>query len=604
MAGNSSSSSSEWAYPPSPLLTTLWREISWGNKQELLQYMKNVQPQNKEVKVIRVLLCGPVGAGKSSFINSVNNVLQGRMTQEALASSTTSDQSFTKIYQTYKIKKESRGNFYPFVFNDIMGLEEKTGVRTDDIKLALKGHVKDGYKFNPISSLSDGDPSYNSSPSVSDRVHVLVHIYDANAPQMKSSVLQKMKEVREAASELGIPQLAILTHIDAACEEMEKNLTNVYKSKYLQKQMTDFSSSLGIPMNCIFLMKNYTHEIQLNPDVDTLILSALKLMINFGDDYAYKLLGSLFPVMGNQHPEPLLTTPWREIKWGNNEEPLQYTRNFQPQNKRAKAIRVLLYGPVSMGKSSFINSVNSVLQGRMTNKALASATTSDQSFTKSYQTYKIKKEGRGDSYPFVFNDIMGLEDEDGRGVRTEDIILALKGHVKDGHKFSPSSSLSPGDSGYKPSPSISDRVHVLVCVYSADAPQMKSSVLKKMKEIREAASDLGIPQLAILTHIDAACEETETNLRNVYRSKHLKKKMRDFSSSLGIPMNCILLMKNYSSETHLDPDVDALILNALKLMIDFGDDYTDTLLEKLYHYQYIIICFLIGFLSYVYYFHA
>uniref|UniRef100_A0A3B5QD58 AIG1-type G domain-containing protein n=1 Tax=Xiphophorus maculatus TaxID=8083 RepID=A0A3B5QD58_XIPMA len=221
-----------------------------------------------------------------------------------------------------------------------------------------------------------------------------------------------------------------------------------------------------------------------------------------------------------------------------------------------------------------------------------------------YQTYKIKKEGRGDSYPFVFNDIMGLEDEDGRGVRTEDIILALKGHVKDGHKFSPSSSLSPGDSGYKPSPSISDRVHVLVCVYSADAPQMKSSVLKKMKEIREAASDLGIPQLAILTHIDAACEETETNLRNVYRSKHLKKKMRDFSSSLGIPMNCILLMKNYSSETHLDPDVDALILNALKLMIDFGDDYTDTLLEKLYHYQYIIICFLIGFLSYVYYFHA
>uniref|UniRef100_A0A3B5Q3F0 Uncharacterized LOC102225563 n=1 Tax=Xiphophorus maculatus TaxID=8083 RepID=A0A3B5Q3F0_XIPMA len=307
MAGNSSSSSSEWAYPPSPLLTTLWREISWGNKQELLQYMKNVQPQNKEVKVIRVLLCGPVGAGKSSFINSVNNVLQGRMTQEALASSTTSDQSFTKIYQTYKIKKESRGNFYPFVFNDIMGLEEKTGVRTDDIKLALKGHVKDGYKFNPISSLSDGDPSYNSSPSVSDRVHVLVHIYDANAPQMKSSVLQKMKEVREAASELGIPQLAILTHIDAACEEMEKNLTNVYKSKYLQKQMTDFSSSLGIPMNCIFLMKNYTHEIQLNPDVDTLILSALKLMINFGDDYAYKLLGSLFPVMGNQHPEPQTT---------------------------------------------------------------------------------------------------------------------------------------------------------------------------------------------------------------------------------------------------------------------------------------------------------
>ncbi|XP_007578846.1 interferon-induced protein 44-like isoform X1 [Poecilia formosa] len=279
------------APPPPPLLTTPWRETTWEceNKQELLQYMNNFQPQNEEVEAIRVLLCGPVGAGKSSFINSVNNVLQGRMTNEALASSTTSDQSFTKIYQTYKIKKEGKGNFYPFVFNDVMGLEDRTGVRPDDIKIALKGHVKDGYKFNPASSLSEDDPGYNSSPSISDRVHVLVCIYDANAPEMNQSVLQKMKEIREAASELGIPQLAILTHIDSACGETQKNLRNVYRSKHLKKKMGDFSSRLGIPMNCILLMKNYSDEIQLKPDVDTLILSALKLMVDFGDDYADKL---------------------------------------------------------------------------------------------------------------------------------------------------------------------------------------------------------------------------------------------------------------------------------------------------------------------------
>ncbi|XP_043987732.1 interferon-induced protein 44-like [Gambusia affinis] len=277
--------------PPSPLLRTPWRDTTWGgeNKQELLQYMKNFQPQNEEVEAIRVLLHGPVGAGKSSFINSVKNVLQGRMTNEAEASATTSDQSHTKIYKTYKIKKEGRGNFYPFVFNDVMGLEEKTGVRADDIKLALKGHVKDGYKFNPISSLSDNDLGYNFSPSISDRVHVLVCIYDANAVQMKPSVLQKMREIREAASELGIPQLAILTHIDSACGETDINLRNVYKSKHLKKKVGDFSSSLGIPLNCILLMKNYSHETQLNSDVDTLILNALKLMVDFGDDYADKL---------------------------------------------------------------------------------------------------------------------------------------------------------------------------------------------------------------------------------------------------------------------------------------------------------------------------
>ncbi|XP_008401137.1 interferon-induced protein 44-like, partial [Poecilia reticulata] len=254
------------------------------NKDELLQYVKNFQPQNEEVKAIRVLLHGPVGAGKSSFINSVNNVLQGRMTNRALTSTITSDQSFTKEYKTYKIKKEGR-EVYPFVFNDVMGLEEKTGVKEEDIKLALKGHVKDNYKFNPVASLSEGDHGYNSSPSISDRVHVLVCIYDANAAQMKLPVLQKMREIREAASELGIPQMAILTHIDSACGVTEKNLRNVYRSKHLKKKMTDFSASLGIPMNCILPMKNYSHETQLNPDVDTLILSALRLMIDFGDDY-------------------------------------------------------------------------------------------------------------------------------------------------------------------------------------------------------------------------------------------------------------------------------------------------------------------------------
>ncbi|KAM6934213.1 interferon-induced protein 44-like [Xenentodon cancila] len=98
-----------------------------------------------------------------------------------------------------------------------------------------------------------------------------------------------------------------------------------------------------------------------------------------------------------------------------------------------------------------------------------------------------------------------------------------------------------------------------------------------MRDIREAASDLGIPQLAVLTHIDKACGETEKSLRNVYNSKHLKKKMSDFSSRLGIPMNCILPVKNYSDEINLDEDVNTLILSALKLMIDFGDDFINKL---------------------------
>uniref|UniRef100_A0A3Q3AX38 G domain-containing protein n=2 Tax=Kryptolebias marmoratus TaxID=37003 RepID=A0A3Q3AX38_KRYMA len=238
---------------------------------------------------LRVLLYGPVGAGKSSFIDSVSNVIRGRMTIPALASSTTSDKSFTKKYETHKFSK-GRGSsktFYPLVFNDIMGLEDGTncGVHADDIKLALKGHIVEGHKFNPVSPVSEGDPGYNSDPSGDDKVHVLVCVISANSAQIKPSVLQKMSSIREIASELGIPQMAILTNIDGACAETETDLRKVYRSKHLRKKMKDFSAAVGIPMNCVFPVKNYSEEIDLKNDVDILILSALRKMIDFGDDF-------------------------------------------------------------------------------------------------------------------------------------------------------------------------------------------------------------------------------------------------------------------------------------------------------------------------------
>ncbi|KAL3967035.1 growth arrest and DNA-damage-inducible protein [Sarotherodon galilaeus] len=171
---------------------------------------------------------------------------------------------------------------------------------------------------------------------------------------------------------------------------------------------------------------------------------------------------------------------------------------------------------------------------------------------------------------------MGLEEGSGRGVRVEDIKLAMMGHVKEGYKFNPASPLSTSDSGYNPSPSPEDRIHVLVCVYSGNATEINSSVLQKMKAIREAASDLGIPQLAVLTKFDEACPETEKDLKNVYKSKLVKRKMGDLSSKLGIPLNFVLPVKNYSEETQLNDDIDTLILSALRMMIDLGEDFIDS----------------------------
>ncbi|XP_034084805.1 interferon-induced protein 44-like [Gymnodraco acuticeps] len=154
----------------------------------------------------------------------------------------------------------------------------------------MKGHVKNGYKLNPFSTLSEDKQDYNSDPSLNDRVHVLVCIISANTAQfLTGDFVKKLREVRLAARDMGMPEIAILTKIDEACPEVDKEIQNVYKRKYLKKKIEELSAVLGFPPSCIFPVKNYHSEIDTKDGTNSLILSALRRIITSAGDFVNHL---------------------------------------------------------------------------------------------------------------------------------------------------------------------------------------------------------------------------------------------------------------------------------------------------------------------------
>ncbi|XP_053105667.1 interferon-induced protein 44-like isoform X1 [Hemicordylus capensis] len=274
-----------------PFMESPWRKIGWtaGERNKLMEEITTYKPSLKSVPQVRILFLGPVGAGKSSFFNSVNSTFRGYVISQATAGSDA--KSVTTQYRTYGVKYGSNGKLLPFLFCDTMGLEEKqgAGLEMNDVSSILKGHVPDRYQFNPSAAMQPNVPGYIKNPSLKDQIHCVVIVLDGSKVEILPEELEKkLREIRrqsKQANEFDVPQLVILTKVDEICPSLLEDISYVYKSKVVEKQMQLTAERLGIPLSQIVPVKNYYSELDLRDDVDILILMAVRQMLRLSESY-------------------------------------------------------------------------------------------------------------------------------------------------------------------------------------------------------------------------------------------------------------------------------------------------------------------------------
>ncbi|XP_051550502.1 interferon-induced protein 44 isoform X2 [Myxocyprinus asiaticus] len=274
-----------------PLLAKQWRNVEWSKEERetLMESVRSFKPASEMVTEARVLLIGPVGAGKSSFISSVQSVFSGRVINRAMVGSSSSS-SFTKKLCSFTIRGAGEKADEPtsLVLCDVMGVgeSETTGLTLHDALSVITGHAPEGHQFSPEQPIGSDTVGYVKKPSTRDKVHCVVFVVDGSkVNSYAKSFGTTFQQLRDHISKLGVHQVALLTHVDQVCRATGSDITQVYQSQIIQQAMVKAAALLGMATSYIVPVKNYCSELDLDENTDVLLLKAVDHILQYVNLY-------------------------------------------------------------------------------------------------------------------------------------------------------------------------------------------------------------------------------------------------------------------------------------------------------------------------------
>ncbi|XP_053542523.1 interferon-induced protein 44-like [Ictalurus punctatus] len=269
----------------------------------------------------------------------------------------------------------------------------------------------------------------------------------------------------------------------------------------------------------------------------------------------------------------ILPNPWREVVWHDTtrENLREDFASYKMLLESLPRVKALFLGPVGSGKSSFINSLRSTMYKRIVH--LPHIGTSVEGFTQKVTTYGIRTKLRGPQSALSFCDVKAIGDDDSTGLSYTDALAVIKGHVPEGYKFQRGVTVTDAVSGYIANPTLNEQIHCVLFVLDASkVTSYPSSLQSTLRKLHSGISDLGIPQLILLTHVDQVCLAVQKDLKDVYSSQTVQDKMQKAAELVGLPLSYVLPVKNYFSELTVECNTDILLLSVGMSILQAVDD--------------------------------
>jgi len=220
---------------------------------------------------VNLFVFGGMGAGKSSYINTLFSALAYKVVSPAKTRAS-ADKSITLEF----FQRDLSDKIYIY---DAWGWS-KTNYQNKEFEYILTGKMKHGYNCED----KNAHTYLRDTASIEHQVHCIIFVIPAKSAD-NADYISKLKQFIDEADALGKKYIVAISQLDKDEEsfrEYPQTLPGSNRAKLAYKQV---ATKLGIEQNLILPILNYTSETAKNEYIDTMALQVIERALDIAEDY-------------------------------------------------------------------------------------------------------------------------------------------------------------------------------------------------------------------------------------------------------------------------------------------------------------------------------